>query len=357
MRFLVASLLAFAASGIALAPGSQREPVLVGGDVRKPRRTVFVQPEYPPEAEAAGLQSLVILELTVDARGNVFAARALRGAPTVVPAALDAARQWKYEPTLVDGEAVPVRFSETVIFVLRDRGPARVGGHGMYLRPASPGATSDSYEDWLVEGEAVTACPCDTPCPCRSNAPPSHPPCHATTAQRFSRGYYGSVDLAGVSYVTLGPESWTAIYFDDSVTREQEQAVLDIYASLAPGAPQVYRSVRSVPLRYETSDGGRHKRVEIPGILEMASRARTDPASLVLGMDVWSNRLRYGDTGTYRYRDDELGEAWDHSGRQSNHKSFVARKSLYDNGEMLIQHGDGSGRWTERQRRILACLR
>jgi hypothetical protein len=76
-----------------------------------------------------------------------------------------------------------------------------------------------------------------------------------------------------------------------------------------------------------------------------------------LGMDVWSNRIVYGDTGVYKYHDEALGEAWDHSHRQSNHKTFTTSKKMYEEGRMLIQHGNGSGTWTEAQKRLLACLR
>lgn len=339
----------------------QDEPLPVGGNISKPERTVFVAPQYPDDAQANGVQSIVILELTLDRTGGVVAAKPLRGAEAVVPAAMEAARQWRYAPTYVNGEAVSVRFAETVLFVLRQRAdvPAgSLGGNGMFLRPPAPEATTTSYEDWAVEGEAFTACPCTTPCPCRSNAPPSHPPCHAATTQHFQHGHYGAVDLSGMTYVTLGPENWTAIYFDEGSAAAQRQAVLDLYASMVPGAPQVYRSVRSVPIRYTVSADRLSKRVEIPGILEVSSRMRTGADLLsALGMDVWSNRIFYGVTGVYRYHDARLGEAWDHSGRQSNHKVFTTTKRMFDEGRMLIQRGDGSGKWTEAQARLIACLR
>ncbi|HXV64360.1 MAG TPA: TonB family protein [Vicinamibacteria bacterium] len=360
-----ASLLVMATLlGLASAMYEQgaREPYPVGGDIRKPERTHFVSPEYPAEAQAQNVQALVIVELTLKPDGTVGDVRALRGPEPLLPAAMAAARQWRYAPTIVNGEAVPIRFAETVLFLLRPPAepppPGRLGGNGMYLRPPSPGTTSASYADWEVEGEAFTCCPCDTPCPCRSNAAPSHPPCHATTAQHFFRGHYGSVDLTGVTYVTLGPETWTAIYFSEEMSESQQRAILDIYASMAPGAPQVYRSVRTGPIHYEANPDRTSKRVVIPGVLEMESSLRTGADRLTaLGMDIWSNRIAYGTTGVYRYADPQLGEAWDHSGRQSNHKTFRTTKAMFDRRQMLIQLGDGSGRWTPAQERLIACLK
>jgi TonB family protein len=354
--------LAFSAAVFVGAWLPREEPVLVGGDVAKPERTFFVAPVYPPEAQSSNVQSIVILELTVDREGNVSSVRPLRGAPVVLDAAVAAARQWRYRPTIVGGNPVSVRFSETVLFVLRKPVPPAagsfVGGNGMFLRPPDPGASSASYRDWEVEGEAVTACPCNTPCPCRSNAPPSHPPCHATTAQHLFRGHYGDVDLSNLTWVSLGPETWTALYFDESASEEMRRAILDLYSSMVPGAPQVYRAIRSVPITYDVSPDRTRKRIVIPGILEMESTQRTGARLLTaLGMDVWSNRLFYGDTGVYRYDDESLGERWDHSGRQSNHKTFRTTKRMFDERRMLIQLGDGSGRWTEAQQRLLACLR
>ena len=80
----------------------QDEPLPVGGNITKPERTHFVQPLYPEQAEASAVQSLVILELTVDRTGRVTTVRPLRGADAVVPAAVEAAKHWRYEPTFVD---------------------------------------------------------------------------------------------------------------------------------------------------------------------------------------------------------------------------------------------------------------
>lgn len=330
----------------------------VGGDIRRPERIRFEPPEFPESARTRGEEGLVILELTVDEGGAVRDARALRGAADLSEAAMAAARQWTYEPTLVEGEPVAVRFADTVRFVLR---PA--GGQGMRLPPEAVAAAraAASFPDWEISGHAFTACPCDTPCPCRSNGPPSHPPCHATTATRIESGRYGDTDLAGSEFVTLGPETWVALYFDETLSEARRDAILGIFASLAPGAPQRYRAVRQVPLEITTqaARGGRLRRAVIPGILEMESLFPADAAGnllgLIPGMDVWSNRLTYGRTGTYRYRDASVPAAWNHTGRQSNAKEFTLTLDDYRNGRMLIQHADGSGDWTAAQRAIFAC--
>jgi TonB family protein len=333
------------------------EPLPVGGSIARPKRIRFVEPRYPEEARARGLQSVVILELTVSPEGAVREVRPLRGAPELLPAAVDAARQWIYEPTVLEGRAVSLRFAETVLFVLRKS--SERGGSGMFLRPPDPNASYASFPDWEIEGEAFTACPCDTPCPCRSNAPPSHPPCHATTTSRLERGHYGELDLAGATWVSLGPETWTALYFSQRMTALQQKAIVDLYSSLSPGAPQVFRLLKAVPLQFEAE--GPVRRAIIPGVLEVESEAPLEPdgrlRGLVPGMDVWSNWITYGKTGIYRYHDPDLGESWDHSYRQSNHKRFRVSKADYENRRMLIQHGDGSGHWTEGQERVLACLR
>ena len=140
---------------IAFSLHVQEEPLLIGGSIKKPERTHFVQPIYPEAAEARAVQSLVILEMTVDRAGNVSNVKPLRGADIVVPAAVEAALRWKYAPTLVDGKPVSVRFSETVIFVLRKPRPVpagALGGNGMFLRPPVPGASTASFEIGLRSG-------------------------------------------------------------------------------------------------------------------------------------------------------------------------------------------------------------
>ena len=92
--------------------------VRVGGNIRPPTRTQFAEPAYPPTARAAGVQGVVLIELVVGADGAVSDARVLRSIPLLDQAALDAVRQWRYEPTLLNGAPTPVIMTAAVNFSL-----------------------------------------------------------------------------------------------------------------------------------------------------------------------------------------------------------------------------------------------
>jgi protein TonB len=93
--------------------------VRVGGDIRPPRKVMDVAPVYPPLARAAGVQGLVILEAVIGEDGGVRDVRVLRSAPLLDQAAMEAVRQWRFTPTLLNGEPVPVVMTITVAFKLR----------------------------------------------------------------------------------------------------------------------------------------------------------------------------------------------------------------------------------------------
>ncbi len=76
-------------------------------------------PEYPEIARRARISGDVVLEATVDEEGNVVRLLVIEGHPMLVEAALRAARQWKYSPTLLNGEPVPIIANVTVSFKLK----------------------------------------------------------------------------------------------------------------------------------------------------------------------------------------------------------------------------------------------
>jgi TonB family protein len=98
----------------------------VGANIRPPRKIRDVVPEYPATAKVARVQGVVILEARIDENGNVGDARVLRSIPLLDQAASDAVKQWKYEPTLMNGVAVPVVMTMTVNFSLRPQVRLRI---------------------------------------------------------------------------------------------------------------------------------------------------------------------------------------------------------------------------------------
>jgi TonB family protein len=84
-----------------------------------PTKIKDVRPVYPPEALAAGIQGVVIVEVSIDAEGHVRGATILRSIPELDEAALVAVRQWEFAPAISRGVAVPVVATVTVNFTLQ----------------------------------------------------------------------------------------------------------------------------------------------------------------------------------------------------------------------------------------------
>jgi protein TonB len=86
--------------------------------VKAPRLLFRVEPAYPVLARQAKLEGNVVIDAVIDEHGNVVSMRVLSGSPLLIQAAMDALRQWKYEPTAVNGQPVPVQLTVTISFRL-----------------------------------------------------------------------------------------------------------------------------------------------------------------------------------------------------------------------------------------------
>jgi protein TonB len=75
-----------------------------------------INPIYPEIARLAHVIGTVILQAVIDEEGNVSQLKVLSGHPLLAPAAEEAVRQWKYSPTILNGEPVPVIATVTVTF-------------------------------------------------------------------------------------------------------------------------------------------------------------------------------------------------------------------------------------------------
>jgi len=93
-------------------------PVRVGGDVQESKLLLKVVPVYPALAIAAHAAGSVILEAEIDEEGNVAKVKIVSGHPLLATAAAEAVKQWKYSPTLLNGEPQAVLATVTVVFRL-----------------------------------------------------------------------------------------------------------------------------------------------------------------------------------------------------------------------------------------------
>jgi protein TonB len=91
----------------------------VGGNIKAPQKIRDVRPTYPPIAQSARVQGVVIIEATIGPDGKVTNAKVLRSVPLLDQAALEAVRQWEFTPTLLNGMPVPVIMTVTVNFTLQ----------------------------------------------------------------------------------------------------------------------------------------------------------------------------------------------------------------------------------------------
>jgi len=89
------------------------------GTISPPRLIRSVDPVYPEEARKAGIQGVVILAAKTDATGHVQDVMILRPIPALNQAAIEAVRQWVYEPYMKDGKPTPIVFTVTVQFMLK----------------------------------------------------------------------------------------------------------------------------------------------------------------------------------------------------------------------------------------------
>lgn len=97
-----------------------RGPIHVGGKVKPPRLVFGPDPVYPILARDGRISGAVVIEAVIDTRGNVVQMRTVSGHPILVLAAMEALRQWKYEPTILGTEPVPVQFVVTITFGRKD---------------------------------------------------------------------------------------------------------------------------------------------------------------------------------------------------------------------------------------------
>jgi protein TonB len=92
--------------------------IKIGGSVQQAKLVRQPHPVYPPLAKQARIQGTVKLSAIISKDGTIQHLEVISGHPLLVPAALEAVKQWVYQPTLLNGEPVEVITQIDVNFTL-----------------------------------------------------------------------------------------------------------------------------------------------------------------------------------------------------------------------------------------------
>jgi TonB family protein len=118
-----ARIVAIAVLAVAMPVSAQ--PAITAAPQRvitAPRLTHFVEADFPPSEAAAGRGATVVLQIAITATGSVADVRVLESAGAAFDvAALAAARQFVFEPAMVDGVPIPVKITYRYVFTFHEK--------------------------------------------------------------------------------------------------------------------------------------------------------------------------------------------------------------------------------------------
>jgi protein TonB len=118
-QFVVAlAYLGLAVLAAAQTADTKKPKLRVSSGVAEGLKTHTVNPKYPREARDKGIQGEVILQATIDTKGNITNLNAVRGDPILADASIEAVKQWRYKPYILNGEPVEVETTIKIVFHL-----------------------------------------------------------------------------------------------------------------------------------------------------------------------------------------------------------------------------------------------
>jgi protein TonB len=106
-------------AGSGLQPAAPKPERPIGGEVKAARLISSAPPAYPPLARSQGMEGDVTLDALIDETGRVTKIKTISGPGLLQQAAAAAVRQWKYEPAILGGKAVPIHITVTLKFRMR----------------------------------------------------------------------------------------------------------------------------------------------------------------------------------------------------------------------------------------------
>ena len=106
----------------ATAPPASAGVVRVGGNIKQPTKVFNVAPVYPAAMQAAGLEGNVKLDVLIATDGTVASVQVVSAQvhPAFAAAAATAVKQWRFTPTLLNGQPVEVEMTASISFNLTD---------------------------------------------------------------------------------------------------------------------------------------------------------------------------------------------------------------------------------------------
>jgi protein TonB len=107
-------------TGAGLPPPPKVAPsrIRVGGNVAQANLIHMVNPQYPAIAKTAHISGTILLHAIIGKDGTVQNLQYISGPPLLMQSAMDAVKQWRYKPTLLNGDPVDVDTTISVVFTL-----------------------------------------------------------------------------------------------------------------------------------------------------------------------------------------------------------------------------------------------
>ena len=103
---------------LAKSPAATPTRIRVPAQITDANLVYDVAPKYPPEAGRARIEGMVVLLAVIGKDGTVKDVRVESGLPVLAEAAIEAVKQWRYRPYLLNGEPVEVDSQITINFTL-----------------------------------------------------------------------------------------------------------------------------------------------------------------------------------------------------------------------------------------------
>lgn len=119
--------------GAGAPPAAQKAaPLRISGVVMQTKVMHAEPPKYPEAARQKNIQGVVTLDILIGKNGTVMSAKVTDGPKELAKAAIDSVKQWRFEPTMLNGKPVEVETVVQVGFKLtkpKEKAPAKAPAH------------------------------------------------------------------------------------------------------------------------------------------------------------------------------------------------------------------------------------